>query len=218
MKFKMYMEGQAIQITADMKNFADESQRKYYESEDSWSYGKPINSRLVDGGRYGKRTVSIVPDENKEGNGGFATADVDTGIIYLFVKHGNNYGDAISNIIKHELVHIFDPKINDKNLINAKWGIESYVKSGKPLGTTGDSNVDQVYYTNPWEQDAYMSADANARLDNASWLFDNDWNDIQPYLRKIRPETAQERSWYANPKMWRKFLNTIYQEMIRRKK
>jgi uncharacterized protein with NRDE domain len=55
------LEGKAIEITDDMKKFARETKKAVISG---WEYDKVIHSRQVDGGKYGRRNVTVIPTRN----------------------------------------------------------------------------------------------------------------------------------------------------------
>jgi len=205
------LEGKAMEISDDMKKFARETTRAVVSG---WEYDKVIHSRQVDGGKWGKRNVTVIPTiptNNEEKKKGFACADPTTGEIELWLDPKHNYG-WLSEIIVHELVHIFDPKLNKPELEDAPWNWKSKSDRGIPMNLSGGD----VYYAHPWEQDAFMAQEA---MNSIKYAFDwyGDEEDIPTMIEKIkkdlitkRAETEAEKFWYKNPKMWRKYLNTIY--------
>jgi len=210
--FRTFCEGQAIKITPDMEQFAQEGIEKL--SQNVWEYGQTVHQREVDGGTYGKRNVKIVPHQKNRNS--FGWADPRTGELAIFAIKGQHYSEDYVDFIGHELIHMFDPKLNNPKLASTKWGFEAYHKAGKPLGSV-DTDTTNQYYNNPWEQDAFMAQTAREAIRNHKWLYDANWEEIQTSLQKIKPETPWEIAWYKDPKKWRKYLNTVYQELVRRK-
>lgn len=201
--FKIWMEGQALGLSQDMKAFAKEASNAIQQG---WEYDKIIYQRQVDSEKYGKKNVSVVIREPQ--GFGDAYAEPLNGEITIFLKP-NEYKN-IEMIIYHEIIHIFDPKTNNSNLVNSKWGINSQDEEDIRPNSGKLQNL-KNYYVNPWEQDAYMRQSAEELINQQHWLFDGDKNQIMQSIKNIKPQDPWEQEWYKNPKMWRKYLNTIYQ-------
>jgi hypothetical protein len=214
LSFRSYFEGQALRVSSDMERFAQEAIGILNKHQ--WQYGQPAIEREVDSERYGKRIVKVIPAERPEGSGGMGNADYESGEINIFVKPGWKMGEGFVDFIVHELVHMFDPKLNNPKLASSKWGIDAWAKAGKPLSSTGEEENDKVYHTSPWEQDAFMAQAAREAIRLKREFWGNDRKTIQATLAKYKPETAWEWDFAQNPKMWRKYLNTLYQELQRR--
>jgi hypothetical protein len=210
--FKQFLEGKAINATSDMEKFAIETINIL--KKDDWEYQKVAHERIVDGGKYGKKLIKVIPDEDKDTDTNSAWADNMDGLVGIFVKHGQNYGEEQVEIIIHELIHIFDPKLNNPELRTRKWGIDAPNKSINP---SDDPVKNQEYHMNPWEQDAYMTQSARQIIKIRNWLYDGDWAQIQDSIKNLTPNSPWEITWKKDQKTWRKFLNTIYQELLRQK-
>jgi hypothetical protein len=211
MNFKQYLklqEGQAMGLSQDMAKFAQEASGAIQQG---WEYEKPVYQRQVSGDKYGTKNVFVVPKQRPQNDTGFGYSDPQKGEIGIYLQPKQNV-DA-EDFIQHELIHIFDPKITNNKLRNAPWGIDA--QNQQSLHATTGQNTQ--YYTNPWEQDAFMRQSAEATIRNKSWLFDGDQNAIQQSLQRMKPQDAWEQEWYKNPKMWRKYLNTIYQIVAQQK-
>jgi hypothetical protein len=202
------VEGQALRVSSDMEAFAKEAISDLMRGE--WQYGHPAYERDVDS-KYGVRHIKIIPAERPEGDKGMGVADYMKGEIEIYVKPGWNMGDGFVDFVIHELVHMFDPKLNHPKLAGAKWGIDSYVAAGKPLNLTGDDEKDKIYYLNPWEQDAFMAQNARERIRLKLWFFDGDMAAARKSIASLQPETDWEWFAYQDKKVWKKYLNTIYQ-------
>ncbi len=202
MNFKIWLEGQALGLSADMVKFAQEASHAVHGG---WQYDQPLYQRQVNGEKYGLKNVVIIPRQKPANDTGFGYSDPPKGEIGVYLQPNQNVD--IEDFIQHELIHIFDPKLTNDKLRQAKWGIDS--QNQQSLHATSGQN--SQYYTNPWEQDAFMRQSAEATIKNKSWLFDGDKNAILRSLQNIKPQDPWEQEWYKNPKMWRKYLNTIYQ-------
>lgn len=198
--FSQWFEGQALSLSQDMANFAKEAAKAAYSN---WQYDVSLHQRTVTNDKYGSKTISVVPKQRPQGDNGFGYADPNTGEIgvYLVPKQSVD----IEDFVQHELIHMFDPKLTNQQLRNKKWGLD------KQTNLNSSDNDNDTYYTHPWEQDAFMRQSAESIIKNMKWLFNGDLKQIQASLRTIRPQEPWEQAWFKNPKMWRKYLNTIYQ-------
>lgn len=237
MKFKkwLYEEGKAMDVSPDMENFAKETIEKLKDK--NWNFNDVIHSRIVRS-KYGDKNIRIeaVPKKEFTPDG---KAYVDMNLIYLYLPSKVNpvyepisfeepdgglpviksrgtigipdslpdyesvdYQDCYSTIL-HEMIHIFDPKLSK----NPEW-IKKHTQS--------DQNM-QAYYTSPHEQDAWMAHRAHAIVDYYLDYYEGDKNKIQkefskpPHLWSPWPADGEpEKTWHQYPKMWRKYLNTLY--------
>jgi hypothetical protein len=203
MSFKIWLEGQALGLSKDMVKFAQEAANAIQQGK--WQYDQPIYQRQVSNDKYGTKNVKVIPKQRPANDTGFGYSDPEKDEIGIYLQANQNVDTE--DFIQHEIIHIFDPKLTNKNLRNTKWGIDS--QNQQSLHATNGQNTQ--YYTNPWEQDAFMRQTAEATIKNKSWLFDGDKNAITQSLKNLKPQDPWEKEWYKNPKMWHKYLNTIYQ-------
>lgn len=208
LKFKMFLEGQALRVSDDMEKFATESVKTL--NDKNWEFGQVAYEREVNSERYGQRLIKVIPEEKQPNVKGMGNADYLTGEIRVFCKRTWHMGDPFVDFIVHELVHMFDPKLNNTKLTSSKWGFDSWVAAGKPINPTGEEENDKLYHTSPWEQDAFMAQAARERVKLAMEFWGNDRNAIIKSLANLKPETSWEWDFAQNKKMWRKYLNTIY--------
>lgn len=52
-------------------------------------------------------------------------------------------------------------------------------------------------------------------ISNWKWLLDGNKKDILDRLKAYKPQDDKEYEWYQNPKMWKKYLNTIYDQVMK---
>jgi hypothetical protein len=206
MRLRNICEGKAIELSQDMVAFAQETLKAISDLGNNIQYGQTVHTRIVDGGKYGSRNVTVIAERPHTARAAYA--DPPTGNIVLHCLDQVGVGDALNELIQHELIHLFDPKLTNEKLHNSKWGINS--KNAESI-----NDPEAGYYTHPWEQDAFMRQTAEATIRDKAWLFDGDQSKILQGLRNIKPQDPWEIEWYKDKKMWRKYLNTIYQVAMR---
>jgi len=237
LNFKQYFfEGKALDVSQDMKNFAIEVSDKLEKKD--WQFDQIIHERIVES-KYGKKNVKVKINlrtkKDVDGN-----ADVQQGVIRLFLPglknpehkpvtfedtpdglpkikdHGtknipsflpdyeNVDYDRIYYVVIHELVHIFDIKLSTGKFNFMK----KYDSSQEDM---------QSYYTSPHEIDAWMAHRARQTINYYLEHFKGDKRKVQQELSKNpkdwNPWAATgepEITWQKNPKIWRKYMNTIF--------
>lgn len=235
MKFKewLYFEGKAMNVSEDMIRFAKEVLEKLNKKD--WKFKEVLNQRIVKS-KYGEKEVKVIAyPSNKDASG---DAQHNTGVIRLFLpdkqnpeyvpisweksedglpkikSHGTvgidpttpDYNADFSSYyytVIHELVHIFDIKLSK----NPEW-----MRKYNNMNRTMDD-----YYTSPHEQDAHMAHRARSIVDYYLDYYKGDKKRVQQELSKPpqlwEPWAADgepETTWRKNPKIWRKYLNTLY--------
>lgn len=203
----------AMLVTEDMVSFAHETilgLRDNYKAINFFSYFEHrILSGYVRGPFNQVRRIEAFgqrqpPDVKSAGN-----AHVSTGTIRLFVDDINICDmESLEATILHELIHVFDPKLND-NFVT-KW--KCYHYSMADHGIPGEK--EHHYYLSPWEQDAIMAS--FGRVIVRGLLYTCSFRGAKQTLATYFPTTAAERCWYnewklnGNPRPWRKYKQTLY--------
>lgn len=240
MNFKNWFinEGKAMDVSQDMDNFAKEVVEKLKNK--NWNFNEIIHSRIVKSnyGEKNIRVETKPITQNSPGGKAYTSMNLiylylpgtknpeyspvsfeepsdgglpvirsrgTVGVLPVIPDYENvDYNDCYSTII-HEMVHIFDPKLSKK---------PSWMKKYDD----GQSNQDmQAYYTSPHEQDAWMAHRARAIVNYYLEYYKGDKNKVQKEFSKPphlwNPWAADgepEKTWYQHPKIWRKYLNTLY--------
>lgn len=236
MNFKNWFinEGKAMDVSEDMVSFAKEVVEKL--NKKNWKFKETIHQRLVKS-KYGEKEIKVkVYVKSKNGSEGDAVAKTGTIRLYLPGKknpdyipasfetgsnglpvvksHGSvgvdpdlpDYGADFNKyyyVVIHELVHVFDIKV------------ASYPSWIKKYDTPDRSMQD--YYTSPHEQDAWMAHRAREVLNYYLSHYKGDKSKVQkefskpPHLWGPWPADGDpEKTWYQHPKIWRKYINTLY--------
>lgn len=215
-------EGKAIQATEDMRLFADEVVEELQPfiqmplliwSETEVFYWREVEGPHGKSKRIGVRFKKVKTEWPDKSKLGFSNVKAG-GIIILAYKLDKN-GDPIfyppsSGEIVHELIHCFDPKL--------EYGKEIAYKGMKDR----NEQTYEEYVKDQVEQDAYMRQDA---ISMASSLDRFPIEKVKELLLKklVLPEVADNlrqgrmKIWKTDPKMWRKFLNTVYDEVVSRR-
>jgi len=118
---------------------------------------------VVDAGKYGKKDILIAFGEPKRGIQAQADIYNNSVIVYIYPeKQKDHYLDSIL----HELVHIFDPKLNDDELRSRLTRAEREVWKAKRGAKTGKdlAAVHMKYLKMPHEQDAHITTMANSLM------------------------------------------------------
>jgi hypothetical protein len=199
------MPGRAIRINNDMRAFAQEAALSlmrwtYSERNEIPTYNK-VYRRQVDAGKYGKREIYFISEQMPSQDKRFErVAYAYLGGIHinenLLINNGYNLKDAETAVL-HELVHCFDPKVckgilqvsYDKKRIGLDLKYEKYLNFAEEI----DANM------------ASLSEERLRHLKRYSLkraLF---------FLSNIKPKNQIEIEWKKRPKLWRKYINTIYQ-------
>jgi len=191
------VEGKALEITSDMSVFANETANRLRELSmgGGWEYDTVAYERDVDGGKYGRKHVQIILWKGRSG------VLAEAGDDKIWVKFDDNYKWS-SSVIEHELVHIFDPKLQG-HLHDASWSVQK-----QPEFSDGDDT--EKYFASPWEQDAYMSQFARKRIYDLYWQSGEDMNAVEQAIKNYKPNNSVESFWAKNPKMWQKYLKTMF--------
>ena len=226
-----------MDVSQDMKNFAIEVSDKIEKRD--WQFDQIIHERIVES-KYGKKNVRVKTKlRMQKGTDGDATVSSGLIRIFLpglknpehkpiafedtpdGLPKIKDYGtknvpsffpdydgvdyDRIYYVIIHELVHIFDIKLNmgDFNFM-------------KKYAITAPENI-QSYYTSPHEIDAWMAHRARQTINYYLEYFKGDKRKVQQELSKNPKDWSPwaadgepEIIWQQNPKMWRKYMNTIF--------
>lgn len=214
-------EGRAIEATEDMRRFADEvvEELQQFIEEPLLIFSEDNNFywRVVSG--PGGRTKNIgVRFSLFQKMGGVESAMMGTNetshgsLIRIFYTLDRN-GDPVFTPprpaqVLHELIHAFDPKLEKKIVY-------------KGMVDRGEQTTAE-YYQDEAEQDAYMRQDA---IELATALNKFPLEKSKELLRSkvLVPKNPvgarQERmmAWAQDPKMWRKFINTVYDEVVSRR-
>jgi len=157
---ELLLEG-VFPITPSMRLYAKEAAEiiynKFKEEElarngwkkSVWVTGDHVHTAMVDGGKYGTALVRTEID-NSMNSSGLAVIDKNLIIVkprdYLPI-------DSYREIIEHELVHLFDPKLKSK-FDNKPW---AYQKQNAHFRS-------DEYYNLPWEVDAYIASQARSMV------------------------------------------------------
>jgi hypothetical protein len=211
-------EGKAIQATEDMRLFADEVVEKLQpflhdpqlivsEDETKVFYWREVEGPYGNSKRVGIRFKELKPGWPKDAKIG--TAEVKAGsLVLIFYKTREGFPLDLEPIhptqIIHELIHCFDPKLEKKVVYN---GMKDR-----------NQQTTEEYYKDEAEQDAYMRQDAIVLANNfdkfsierAKELLSKKVSDPANLTRRMKV-------WKTDPKMWRKFLNTVYDEVVSRR-
>ena len=226
--------GQAIQVTQEMRDFARETadtianmtDEQFQEGWKSDLFSKVghflVYKKAFDYKNYKLAIyVGIAPESDAKGAAGRAKilenpSNIITGRILLYMDSPKRRtSGTLYYTILHELVHLIDPKIDSGRVDRSKW------KSSKtprivqlPDGTYKPSTD---YYTKPSEIDAYMAEFAERIVDNYKYTLKLDKATALENIkyRSPHPQLNSEQSWYKNPKIWRKYMNTLYQAIER---
>lgn len=225
-KFWLMNEGKAMNVSKDMSNFAKEAVEILKKKQ--WQFDQTIHQRTVES-NYGKKDVAV-KTKIKFNNGPDGDAVAKSGKIRIFLPGRANpeyiptsieIGDNGLPIIKsqgttgissqipnydinfdeyyyviiHELVHIFDPKITSRPEWMKKYDAHSTI---------------QDYYTSPHEQDAWMAHRAREVVDHYMSQYKGDKNEVKKIISNLSHDTEPESTWYKYPKIWKKYLNTLY--------
>lgn len=199
-------------ITPSMRLYAKEAaeiiynkykeEMKYPESmRSTWITGDVVYTAMVDGGKYGSKSIETIIDRSM-GSSGLAVIDKNVILVrprdYLPV-------DSYREIIEHELVHLFDPKLKSKF-------------DSKPWGWLQKSNTQfksDEYYNLPWEVDAYIASQARSMV---NWYLPRQLNKEQIKERIQAPiaNSEFEKAIVNNKKIWRKYKRALAQAYYER--
>ena len=238
LNFKQYFfEGKALDVSQDMKNFAIEVSDKLEKKD--WQFDQIIHERIVES-KYGKKNVKVKTnlriEKDVDGNADVEQSvirlffsglknpeyksvtyedspdglpkitDHGTKNVSQFLPdYGNIDYNRIYYVIIHELVHIFDVKLNV--------GKFNFMKK---YSTSTPEDI-QAYHNSPHELDAWMAHRSRQIINYYLEHFNGDKKKVQQELSKNpkdwQPWAANgepESTWYKNPKIWRKYMNTIF--------
>lgn len=232
MNFKSWflLEGKAMNVSEDMINFAKEVIEILEKRE--WKFGEIIHQRVVSS-KYGSKEIKV-KTMYKLASGPTGDAVAKTGLIRLFMVGKNNpdYRSAEFDIgskglpvikkqgtvgidskipdynvdfkeyyyvVIHELVHIFDVKVSSRPNWMKKYDAPSSMED---------------YHTSPHEQDAWMAHRAREFIDYYLDYYKGDKNKVKNLITHLSIEgiadIEPEATWHKHPKIWRKYLNTLY--------
>lgn len=131
-------------------------------------------------------------------------------------KITNEYNELVKTI-NHELVHLVDPKLNkqkDKSFTLAKKN-EDVIKELETRLEKGEDVEDKLklayekYLKFPWEIDAYVSSEANSRM-NQYFRKGLTKNMIQSLLSNVEPKTQIEKFYKTIPNIWKRYTKYLY--------
>ncbi len=212
-------EGKAIKATDDMHEFADEALEeisKIVEEEGDFAVMDKTpgfyTRRVM--GPYGKDKLiglafSQLEDDMPAAKMGAREKPGVGTLIIIYYELSEDFEVLLPAVnhghFIHELIHAFDPKLEKKI---------SYV------GMKDRNNKSfEEYCADPVEQDAYMRQYA---VDIAKDLSRFPLKRVMEILRKklIVPEVPgvpreeKMKIWASDERMWRKFINTVYDEVV----
>jgi hypothetical protein len=159
---------------------------------------------------YGSRNIKIYVYWC-EGVNAYAYVDYDCILVALNKNDPEmtpEEGVTWREVLRHELVHMFDPKFNipmggwRKTIDWEDYRDNPLYDMGKASDRKKAADDEQyVYRRQPTEEDANMAAKAYKRIKYI----------ISPQqLTSIQPVDPYEKQWYSDSRAWRKYLNTIY--------
>jgi hypothetical protein len=214
-------EGKAIQATEDMRLFVDEVMEElqqfiklpllvfsevdsFYERNVLGPFGKAKNISV--GFRRAPKKLRTGASHGTVINGKKGAEII---IFYWLDENGDpEFAKQHRTLILHELIHCFDPKL------------EKGIQYGGISDTAEYTRKD--VYEDAAEQDAYMRQDAflmAKSLENLS--LEQARETIQQKLKvpdkNLAASQHRLKVWKTDPKMWRKFLNTVYDEVVSRR-
>jgi hypothetical protein len=231
MNFKDWLlsEGKAMDVSEDMINFAKEVVAILEKRK--WKFGETIHQRVVNS-KYGNKEIKVKTGVDSPA-APLAQANPETSTIKLFLAGKDNpeykaieFGsqdnglpfvkqngtavtapkipdydvdvkDCYYNVI-HELVHLFDVKV----LPNRPSWMSKY---DNPY-----SQNKEEYWTSPHEQDAWIAHRSREVIDHYLDIYKGDKSKVKNAVSSIMHDVEPEATWYKNPKIWRKYLNTLY--------
>lgn len=236
MNFSQFLNESAILLTKDMKIFSDLLVDKLVEicySHVTYPYltrqmdGKVVLEKEIDS-KFGKDLIKVrlkIKDTNKE-----AVADIDNKEIIVYVSKDNyekfkaknkEFLTEFRKIIRHELIHLVDPKLNkdglkekskeqienlNKELINLtkKLKVETDKDKIQEIENEIDKNYD-LYFKFPWEVDAYISTEAEEVFER---ILKNSRmkKDALYYLKNIKPLNSVQKFYHKHEKLWKRFV------------
>ena len=116
--------------------------------------------------------------------------------------------EVITSLIRHEIVHVFDPKLA---VLGVKDGGGANWKSSQSFNATRgnfrDKSGEIGYSQLPWEQDAGMYQRAVSRVNRMA----QDPRGPQKLTGDVAAVDDWEKDWKTRPDQWRRYLNTLYQ-------
>lgn len=174
---------------------------RYANVDKDWETGDIIKVGIVDGGKYGSKNVTTKIDHNIRSSG-VAVIDKNT----ILVKPRDFLPiDSYREIIEHELVHLFDPKLSSKF-------------DSKPWGYNQRQNTQfksDEYYNLPWEIDAYIASQARSMV---NWYLPRQLTKEQIKERIQAPiaNSEFEKAIVNNKKIWRKYKRALAQAYYER--
>lgn len=174
--FNLYIIEGAFNITDSMYDYAHAVANKAQEIQNNpEEYKLDIPTKranvaairgVVDAGKFGSKEIEtrfFVDPQNKVAGTALASNEHrnKNGQLYLMsIKIPNNeldYYDTIDGAI-HELVHLFDPKLNKQDVYNKLYN--KYAIKDKPKDKR-DTEWLKRYIKMPWEVDAFMTTKAD---------------------------------------------------------
>ena len=221
--------GKAVDYTDDMVAFCQEVVTNYFVLLDSEKLapGWQLAKRVVDGGKYGQKEISVETLDPKDSWGQkdhpSMMADLNTGKIYILSmptykdkpKNQRNTQEelykSLSNWvfdgIMHELVHMFDPsEIHEKDHYDLM-----------KIDPNKEEDVDR-YMMSMGEQNAYMRGVALERIRKIFDLYGYKVDSytlsvIRNFIANLKPTWDEEIIYYKNRQTWQRYLQTLYHEL-----
>ena len=108
--------------------------------------------------------------------------------------------DDLTEVIEHELIHLFDPKLTDEELIDKEWN-KNY----------SDEFEKKAYYSSPAELDAFIPTLAKKYVKMVFRVLDFDYDRVRKHLSRGADMLYDEALgvWVKNKNLWRKYLRAI---------
>lgn len=237
MNFSQFLNESAIMLTKDMKTFSDLLVDKLanlcYSYVTFPYFSRELNGKIIltrdiesDFGTFSVKVVlKVVEDVKNE-----AVVDVDKKeiVIYIDKKNYNSFKNKdkdflteFKKIVRHELIHIVDPKLNKPELsTNAKGDIknlnltlkdlqkrlknETDPKKREEIELDIDKNYDK-YFKFPWEVDAFISTESEEVFEKILKKSRNK-KDAYYYLKTLEPTNNVQKFYKKDQKLWKRFV------------
>lgn len=237
MNFSQFLNESAIMLTKDMKTFSDLLVDKL--ADICYSYvtfpyfsremnGKIILKRDIDSD-FGTFSINVILKivENVKNE---AVVDVDKKEVVIYVDKKNydlfksknkDFISEFKKIVRHELVHIVDPKLNKSDLsTKAKGDIKNLNLTLKDLqkrlkNETDEKKREEIeidieknydkYFKFPWEVDAFISTEAEEVFEKILKKSRNK-KDALYYLKTLEPINYVQKFYKKDQKLWKRFI------------
>lgn len=237
MNFSQFLNESAIMLTKDMKTFSDLLVDKLasicYSYVTFPYFSREMNGKVIlerdiesDFGTFPvKVLLKIVENVKSE-----AVVDVDKKELTIYIDKKNydsfknkdkEFLESFKKIIRHELVHIVDPKLNKPELsTKAKSDImnlnlslkdlykrlknETDEKKREEIEADIEKNYDK-YFKFPWEVDAFISTEAEEVFEKILKKSRNK-KDALYYLKTLEPINHVQKFYKTEQKLWKRFI------------